>query len=103
MLERTIRSVAPDAVVAPGPAVVLTDARYYAYLSERVLRFLPVRLTPDDLARMHGTNERIGVSDYGTASRYYRQLMVNAAGRWDPRTAPSLPRSHPRAGDAEEG
>jgi acetylornithine deacetylase/succinyl-diaminopimelate desuccinylase-like protein len=30
---------------------------------------------------MHGTNERIAVTDYERAVRIYRQLVLNAAGR----------------------
>jgi carboxypeptidase PM20D1 len=80
-LERTIRSVVPDAVVAPFLVVVVTDARYYAPLSRNVFRFLPVRLTPAPLARMHGTNGRLAVRNYETAVRLYRQLLVDGAGQ----------------------
>ena len=80
ILERTIRGVVPDAVVAPYLVVVVTDARYYGGLSGNVFRFLPLRLTQTDLARMHGTNERIAVRDYEQAIRLYRQLVLNAAG-----------------------
>lgn len=79
-LERTIRSVAPEAIVAPYLVVVLTDARYYVPLSRNVYRFMPVRLTPSDLQRMHGTNERVAVNDYERGVRLYRQLILNAAG-----------------------
>jgi carboxypeptidase PM20D1 len=79
-LERSIRSVTPDAVVAPYLVVVVTDARYYAGLSRNVFRFLPLRLNSRDLDRMHGTNERIGVREYHTAIRTYRELLINAAG-----------------------
>jgi carboxypeptidase PM20D1 len=78
-LERTIRSVAPEAVVAPYLVVVLTDARYYGDLSRNVFRFLPVRMTPEDLQRMHGTNERLPVREYERAIRLYRQLILKAA------------------------
>jgi hypothetical protein len=60
-LERAIRRVAPEVIVAPHLAVVVTDARYYSRLSRNVFRFLPLQLTSRDLDRMHGTNERIGV------------------------------------------
>ena len=80
-LERTIRSVAPDAVVAPYLVVVATDARHYGPLSRNVFRFLPLRLTSDDLERMHGRDERIAVRDYANAIRFYRQLVLDAAGR----------------------
>ena len=43
-------SHAPAITVAPYLVVVVTDARYYAELSDDVYRFLPVRLGPDDLA-----------------------------------------------------
>jgi carboxypeptidase PM20D1 len=80
MLARTIRSIAPDAIVAPYLVVVVTDARYYTGLSRNVFRFLPLRLTARDLDRMHGTNERIAVFHYEDAIRTYRQLILNAAG-----------------------
>lgn len=80
-LERTIRSVVPDAIVAPSLVVVVTDARYYNGLSQNVFRFLPVPLTAQDLGRIHGTNERIGIREYETAIRTYRQLVVEMAGR----------------------
>ena len=79
-LERTIRSVAPDAIVAPYLVVVSTDARYYGGLSRNVYRFLPLRLTPRDLERMHGIDERIGIREYEAAIRLYRQLIFVAAG-----------------------
>jgi carboxypeptidase PM20D1 len=80
-LERTIRSVVPEATVAPCLVVVVTDARYYSGLSRNVFRFLPLRLAPGDLQRMHGIDERIGIREYETAIRTYRQLIVEAAGR----------------------
>jgi carboxypeptidase PM20D1 len=80
-LERTIRSVVPDAIVAPYLVVVVTDARYYSGLSRNVFRFLPLRLTQRDLERMHGIDERIGIREYETAIRTYRQLVVETAGR----------------------
>jgi carboxypeptidase PM20D1 len=79
-LERTIQSVVPDAVVAPYLVVVVTDSRYFGELSSNVFRFLPIRLTAQDLDRMHGTNERIAVRDYHQAIRVYRQLIRNSAG-----------------------
>jgi acetylornithine deacetylase/succinyl-diaminopimelate desuccinylase-like protein len=44
-----------------------------------VLRFLPLRLGSHDLARMHGTNERISIHAHEQAVRFYRQLLLNAA------------------------
>lgn len=79
-LERTIRSVASDVIVAPYLVVVVTDARHYSGLSRNVFRFLPLRLTSRDLQRMHGVDERIGIREYESAIRIYRQLVIEAAG-----------------------
>lgn len=79
-LERTIRSIAPDVIVAPYLVVVVTDSRHYSGLSRNVFRFLPLRLTSRDLERMHGTDERIGIREYEGAIRIYRQLVLEAAG-----------------------
>lgn len=80
-LQRTIRSVNRDAIVAPFLVVVATDSRYFSPLSDSVFRFLPLRLAAADLDRMHGTNERIAIREYERAIRTYRQLILNAAGR----------------------
>jgi carboxypeptidase PM20D1 len=78
-LARAIRSVSPDAIVAPFLVVVATDARYYADLTSNVYRFLPLRLASEDLRRMHGIDERIGVENYENAIRTYRQLFLEMA------------------------
>jgi carboxypeptidase PM20D1 len=79
-IERTVRSLTPEAIVAPYLVVVVTDSRFYAGLTDNVYRFLPVRMAPADLPRMHGINERLAVSDYEWAIRFYHELIRNAAG-----------------------
>lgn len=79
-LERAIRRVFPNAIVAPYLVVVVTDSRYFQGLSSNIFRFLPLRLTSTDLGRMHGTDERIAVDAYEDAIRLYRQLIVDIAG-----------------------
>jgi carboxypeptidase PM20D1 len=78
-LERTIRSITPNAIVAPYLVVVATDSRHFAGMSENIFRLLPLRLTPEDLERIHGTDERIAVADYERAIRTYRELIANTA------------------------
>ena len=78
-LERAIRRVAPDVLVAPYLVVVVADARYYSGLSANVLRFLPLRLTSRDLERIHGADERVAIRDYENGIRIYRELLLDAA------------------------
>lgn len=81
LLERSIRQAAPDALVAPYLVVGGTDARHYHALSDHVYRFLPLRMTSEDLGRMHGTDERVAVADYLAAIGFFRQLLLNTASR----------------------
>ena len=79
-LARTIRRAMPEAIVAPYLMVGVTDARHYAGLSRNVFRFQPLRLTQRDLARMHGTDERVTIGGYERAISIYRQLILESAG-----------------------
>jgi carboxypeptidase PM20D1 len=79
-LNRTIREIFPDVIVAPGLMVAATDSRHYAGIAESIFRFSPVRATAEDLKRFHGTNERLSIENYGDMIRFYRRLMENAAG-----------------------
>ncbi|MGD9838525.1 MAG: M20 family peptidase [Afipia sp.] len=80
MVNRTIREIFPDVLVAPGLMVAATDSRNYLDVTGSIFRFSPVRATAEDLKRFHGTNERLSVANYADMIRFYRRLMQNAAG-----------------------
>jgi len=79
LLERTIRQVAPDAIVVPWLVVGGTDARQYTGLTPDVYRFSAARMGPGDLERVHGTNERLAVASYVQVVKFYVLLVRNAA------------------------
>lgn len=79
MINRTLRSLFPDVVVAPGLMIGASDSRHFSAISDHIYRFSPVRAGPDDLARFHGTNERIATSNLAEMVRFYHQLLRNAA------------------------
>jgi carboxypeptidase PM20D1 len=79
-LNRTIREIFPDAIVAPGLMVGGTDSRHYVGVTDKIFRFSPVRANGEDLKRFHGTNERLSIEGYADMIRFYRRLMENAAG-----------------------
>lgn len=78
-LNRTIREVFPDVLVAPGLMIAATDSRHYAGIADNIFRFSPVRATSEDLKRFHGTNERLSVDNYRDMIRFYRRLIENTA------------------------
>ncbi|MBR0715370.1 M20 family peptidase [Bradyrhizobium liaoningense] len=79
-LNKTIREVFPDVVVAPGLMVAATDSRHYADITDNIFRFSPVRANSEDLKRFHGTNERLSIEGYADMIRFYRRLIENTAG-----------------------
>ncbi|MGH7788870.1 MAG: M20 family peptidase [Candidatus Binatia bacterium] len=72
---RTVRATFPGVLVTPFLVLGATDARHYTALSPHIFRFAPSRMRPEDLARVHGTNERIGVQGYADMIRFYAELM----------------------------
>lgn len=75
LLNKTIREVFPDALVAPGLMVAGTDSIHYGDISDHVFKFSPVRANSEDLKRFHGTNERLSVANYADAIRFYMRLL----------------------------
>ena len=79
LINRTVRSLFPDTIVAPGLMIGATDSRHFNAVSDHIFRFSPVRAKPQDLPRFHGTNERIATSNLAELVRFYHQLLRNAA------------------------
>jgi carboxypeptidase PM20D1 len=76
-LDKTIRQIYPEAVVAPYMVMGATDSRYYRDLTPNVYRFTGERIDIDDRSRVHGTNERIAVRSYLDGVRFVHQLILN--------------------------
>src|SRR5437588_7011698 len=48
MLNRTIREIFPDVIVAPDLMVAATDSRHYTGITDKIFRFSPVRANSED-------------------------------------------------------
>ncbi len=79
VIHKTVRQVFPDAVVAPGLVIGGTDSKHYVKIADDSYRFLPMRLGPDDLKRIHGKDERVAVVNYAEIIHFYVQLLRNVA------------------------
>ena len=76
-IHHTIKKCFPDVIVAPYLVVGATDARHYRSICANLFRFMPVRLTDEDLKRPHGTNERISTKDFKKIIQFYTELIKN--------------------------
>jgi carboxypeptidase PM20D1 len=70
-----IRQSFSNTLVSPNLTVGGTDSRYYEPLTENIFRFSPLLMEREDLARMHGTNERVGIDTLANASGFYYRLL----------------------------
>jgi carboxypeptidase PM20D1 len=77
LVERTLRSLFPEVVVAPSLYIAGSDSRLFVPIADQIYRFSPVRARAEDLARLHGTNERIAVANLAELVRFYHQLLRN--------------------------
>jgi carboxypeptidase PM20D1 len=71
----SVRTAFPDAVVAPGLVIGATDSRHFVNLSDHIYRFSPMRVRPDDLGRIHGNDERIGLENYRDMIRFFHTVL----------------------------
>ncbi|TBO31147.1 M20 family peptidase [Aquabacterium lacunae] len=78
-LSRTLRELHPDVVVAPGLLVGYTDSRHFLEVADSIYRFSPLRATPADLDRLHGTNERIAVRNHVELIQFYERFMQHSS------------------------
>ena len=77
-IQKTIRQVFPDVIVAPSLVLAASDSRHFAVLTRDVYRFVPLILKSEDMDRLHGINERIAVDNYLQIIKFYRQLIINS-------------------------
>jgi carboxypeptidase PM20D1 len=61
--------------VAPDTVTGATDSRHYLPIAAAVFRLDPFHFAPEDLGRVHGTNERLAVSDLGPGVAFYMRML----------------------------
>ncbi len=79
LINKTVRQLNADVIVAPGLMIGATDSRHFDAVADNIYKFSPVRAKPEDLKRFHGTNERISLANYTELIQFYHQLLRNAA------------------------
>ncbi len=77
LVERTIRQIFPEAIVAPYLLPGGTDSRHFTALTPDVYRFGPIRVGSDDLRRAHGTDERVSVDVLAKMVAFYLRLLAS--------------------------
>jgi len=79
VLRKTTREIFEEVVVTPSLVIAATDSRHYGEVADDIYRLLPVRLTNDDLKRIHGIDECISIDNYKKVIQFYHQLILNSS------------------------
>jgi carboxypeptidase PM20D1 len=75
LIARSLRELQPEVIVAPGLLVGGTDSRHYQDVADQIFRFSPVHAASADMARFHGTNERMAISNHVQMIQFYERLL----------------------------
>lgn len=76
-VRRSVSETFPAAVTVPALNVGATDSRHFLPLTDQIFRFAPLRVSREDLARLHGIDERISLSNYQECIQFYYRLLEN--------------------------
>ncbi|TFV64845.1 UNVERIFIED_ORG: M20/M25/M40 family metallo-hydrolase [Bacillus sp. AZ43] len=75
LVTSAVRSVYPDAAVAPYVMVQASDSRHFSRICDSVYRFMPFDVTKEELAALHAADERISVAALHRGAGFYRYLL----------------------------
>ncbi len=78
LIERTIRRIFPEVIVAPYLLPGGTDSRHFTALTPEVYRFGAMRVGAEDLRRAHGTDERLSVDGLTQMVGFYLLLLMSS-------------------------
>lgn len=76
-LNYTVAEIFPEVLVVPYLVIGATDSRHFSILTDEIYRFLPVKITENNVKSFHGLNERIPVSDLDNSIRFYVRFIEN--------------------------
>ncbi|XP_033111061.1 N-fatty-acyl-amino acid synthase/hydrolase PM20D1.2-like [Anneissia japonica] len=78
LISASIKQVFKQVIVVPATMMANTDTRHYTNITQNIYRFCPTEVTRKDIARYHGNDERILISNYRQTVQFYYHVMLNA-------------------------
>jgi len=78
-LVSAVGEIFPEAAAVPYLVTAYTDSRHYKTVARALYRFIPMKLVPGDIARLHGRDERISLENLEACRLVYTRLIRNAA------------------------
>ncbi|MBN2540067.1 MAG: M20/M25/M40 family metallo-hydrolase [Bacilli bacterium] len=76
-LTSQIKAAYPDVQITPYIMLGGTDARFFSEITKSAFRFSPVRMTNEELKKIHGKDESIQKTALAEAVYFYKQFIIN--------------------------
>jgi carboxypeptidase PM20D1 len=70
-----LSQVYPEAVIAPTMMLGSSDSRHFTVVTRNIYKFAPIIVNSEDMARIHGLNERTAIEDFKRGIGFYYQLI----------------------------
>jgi len=77
IIQKTLRQVYPEAYVAPTLMLASSDSKSYSRISRNSYKFAPIYVTSEDMARIHGIDEKNSKSHFNRGINFYYRLIKN--------------------------
>ena len=77
LIRSVLAATHPQAVTTPFLVNGSTDSKYYADLTDQVLRFCPLVLPPADVGSIHGVNEKVSLENLEKGLAFYLRLFCH--------------------------
>ena len=77
LIEKAVDASYPGVKTVPYIMTAASDCRFFSRNSDNCLRFLPFRITDEQMAGIHGLNENVDIDTLAPAVDFYKYIMKN--------------------------
>ncbi len=70
-----VKQIYPEVVATPAMMLGSSDGKLFSVVTSNIYRFVPFIVTSEDMARIHGLDERIKIEDFKRGIGFYYQLI----------------------------
>jgi carboxypeptidase PM20D1 len=74
-IQKAIREVYNNAPVSPTMMLGTSDSRHFSSITRNIYKFAPIVVSSEDMARIHGLNERNSIENYKKGIAFYYRLI----------------------------